>query len=235
MPEMLKSLKFEKVTIGFDGSEILQACDFNFPMKQNCRLVFANDREKFFFFHALSQLSGFNKGQFLINDENVLDFSFEEFGKYRLQIGFGFSTRGLIHNLTLRANLELPIRYHQLLPENEIRSWIENCAEYFKISDDLDRRPSDVPTNSQKATLILRAFVHKPEMIILDNPDLLLSNRYQANLLQLIEDHRKLFNLKHLFFSTNDESFSDCLTDQNIILTKKRLNLVNDNYGENVS
>ncbi|MEM7646937.1 MAG: hypothetical protein AAF203_08515, partial [Pseudomonadota bacterium] len=177
-------------------------------------------------FHSITQMVGFQKGQFLFNDDNVLDFSFEEFLKYRLNIGFGFSTRGLIHNQSLRQNLELPLRYHQMMPMDEIAPWVEHCAGYFELGSDLDRRPAEVSTNSQKATLVLRAFVHRPELIFLDAPELMLSSKLHANLLQLVDEQRQQGHLKHLFFSTADENLSDCLAEKNIILRRKRLNLV---------
>lgn len=223
---LIERMKFEKVSLVFENNEVLSGCDFEFPLNQNCRMVFKSDREKFYFFHAMTQIAGFHKGRFLMNDDNVVNFSFEEFMRYRLRTGFGFATRGLLHNQTLRQNIELPIRYHQIMPESQVSSWIETCVDYFDFKKDLDKRPSEVSPSSQKATLLTRAFVHKPELVFLDAPEMLLSNRLQANLLQLIDDHRKHYNLKHLFFSTDDEELSECLADQNIILEKKRLNLV---------
>lgn len=226
MDTLIKKLKFKQVSVGFEGRQVLQNCDFDFPMNQVCRIVFANDREKYFFYHAVTQIAGFSSGEFLINDENVLDFTFEEFAKFRTKIGFGFSTRGLIHNLTLRQNLELPMRYHHFCNPGQVRSWVEHCAEYFTMNAELDKRPAETTATAQKATLILRAFVHKPELIFLDSPEMLLSTKLQANLLQLVDDHRSSYNLQHLFFSTYDEELSDCLADLNIILKKKKLNLV---------
>jgi len=223
MSDLIKQMKFEKVCLGFEGNEVLQACDFDFPMNQNCRIVFSNDREKYYFFHGMTQIDGFKKGKFLINGEDVTNFSFEEFLKFRLKMGFGFSTRGLLHNMTLRQNLELPLKFHKFVKDTVFDEWMKDCTEYFDLEKDLDKRPSEVSPSAQKATLILRAFIHKPEMIFLDTPELMLSTKLQANLLQLIDDHRKYHNLKHLFFATYDEDLSDCLVDQNIILTKKRL------------
>ena len=221
----IESLQLKKVCMGLDGTEVLQACSFEFPMEKNIRIVFNSDREKFFFFNAMTQMEGFSSGEYLVNGKNVLDMSFEEFLPYRLKIGYGFSTRGLIHNRTLRQNLELPLRFHNLYVGKELSKWMDTCLDYFNFGSDIDKRPAEVSPSSQKSTLILRAFIHKPQLIFLDTPELMLSTKLQANLLQLIDDHRKKHNLRHLIFATNDEEFSDCLADQNVILAKKRLNL----------
>ena len=235
MAGLIENIQFEKVCLGHGDDQVLQACDFDFPMNQNVRFVFNNDREKFFFFHGMSQMAGFTKGKYLINGENVIDQSFEEFMKFRIKIGFGFSTRGLIHNRTLRQNLELPLRFHNLEKGKKFDQWMETCIEYFDIQKEIDKRPAEVSTNAQKSTLILRAFIHKPELVFLDSPELLLSTKLQANLLQLVDDHRRYHNLRHLFFATNDEELSDCLADQNVILRKKRLDLVNVNKRKRIA
>lgn len=221
-----ESVKFENVTLALGNQEILRSCDFSFPMGQNVRIVFRDDREKFFFFHAMTQMEGFEKGRYLINDQDVTEMSFEEFLPFRLKIGVGFSRRGLIHNRTLRQNLELPLRYHSFATGKVFHEWMNYCVEYFDFHKELDKRPAEVSPSAQKSTLILRAFIHKPEMVFLDTPELMLSTKLQANLLQLIDDHRKNFNLKHLFFATSDEDLSDCLVDKNIILEKKKLKTV---------
>lgn len=229
MSDVFQSLTFKEVHLGFENQEVLRCCDFDFPLGQNLRIVFENDKQKFFFFHALTQVEGFVSGQYLMNDQDVTQMSFEEFLPYRLKMGFGFSTRGLIHNRTLRQNLELPLRYHNLFSESELVTWLKSSAEYFELEKDLDKRPAEVSPNSQKATLVLRAFIHRPELVILDTPEMMLSTKLQANLLQLIDDHRKNFNLRHLIFSTYDESLSDCLTDKNILMRKKSLELIEVN------
>ena len=226
MQALIQQLRLEKATLTFEGKEILQNCSFLFPMNQNCRFVFANDQQKYFFFHSISQVAGFSQGQYFINDDNVLDFTFEEFLRYRIRIGFGFATRGLIHNRTLKDNILLPLRYHNIMPSKMSVEWFKHCTSFFDFGDELNRRPAEVSPSAQKATLILRTFILKPELVFLDTPEMLLSRKLQANLLQLIDEHRREHRLKHLYFATFDENLADCLADQSVILRNKKLELV---------
>ena len=54
-----------------------------FPLNEKARIVFANDKEKFIFFQALTQSEGILSGKYLINGEDVCNFSFEEFILYK--------------------------------------------------------------------------------------------------------------------------------------------------------
>src|SRR5690606_27362892 len=142
---------------------------------------------------------------------------------------------GLIHNRTLRQNLELPLLFHKIKSPKEASGWVNHMAEYFQINGDLNKRPSDVSPSVQKATLILRAFIHNPEWVILDSPAVLLSKKLHANLLQLIDDQMKNHGLKHLMFATHDESLADCLAEQNIILNRGKLQLVVPKHTQRVA
>ena len=166
------------------------------------------------------------QGEFLINGENILDFSFEEYQKYRKNIGFGFSTRGLLHNKTLWENVMLPISYHKIFPEKEAQEWVTYLFEYFEATEYMHFRPSDVVASAQKVALLLRAFVHKPQWLILDMPEVFLSRRLYANFLQLLTTFKKEHNLKHLFFSTDDEDLSDCLAEATLKVEKEKISIL---------
>ena len=233
--EEINHLELKKVVMRFGQREILSNSSFLFPLHCNCCFVFGDEISKFFFFHAISQITGFEQGQFLINKENVLDLSFEEFLPYRLNMGFGFSTRGLLSNRTLHENALLPVTYHHLMTESEAKEWVDYLFDYFDVTNFMHSRPAEASPSAQKAALLIRAFVHRPEMIILDSPGVLLANKLQANLLQLIDEHKKHYGLKHLFFATQDEDFAHCLTDQSVILSRGSLNLINHEREKKVA
>lgn len=214
---------FENISIVLEGQTILNRCDFKFPLQKNVRVACSDPRVRFGFFHALSQIEGFTEGAYQIDQQNILDLTFEEFIPIRRRMGFGFSTRGLLHNLTLQQNLELPLRYHQVTDEEDIKDRVLKYAEYFMIEKELKCRPADVSASTQKAVLILRAFVHHPEMIFLDSPEMMMGNHLHGNLLQLVADQKKYHNLQHLYFSTQDEVLAECLAEESVILHRHKL------------
>jgi len=225
--EPIRSIAFRDITINHGPRPILAQCSFDFPTNSNCRVIFQNEVEKFFFFNSLSGIKGFTAGEFLMNDQNILEFSFEEFLKFRKNMGFGFSTRGLLHNRSLRDNVILPLTYHMEMPLEEAEEWVEYLFTYFRAQDYMHRRPSEVVPSTQKVALILRSIAMRPEWLILDCPEIFLARKLQANLLLLIDDHRKHFGLKHLFYSTNDEELSSCLADTTLILEKQQIRVLN--------
>lgn len=224
--EDINRVEFKGVNINYGDKKLLSQCNFEFPMNSNTRLLFKRDVEKFFFLRCLSSVKGFSGGQFLINGEDILDFSFEEYLKFRKNIGFAFSIRGLLHNKTLLENVMLPLVYHKFMPEKEAKEWAEFLFEYFESTEFMHKRPSAVVASAQKVTLLIRAFVHRPQWMILDNPEVFLSRRLYANLLQLLSTFRKEHNLKHLFFSTGNEDLADCLAEATLKVERERINIL---------
>jgi ABC-type transporter Mla maintaining outer membrane lipid asymmetry ATPase subunit MlaF len=56
----------------------------------------------------------------------------------------------------------------------------------------------------KKAASILRAFALRPQVIILNDPTQGLSREHLPQLLQLIEEHKKLHHLKILIITSDD-------------------------------
>ncbi|MCB0377206.1 MAG: hypothetical protein KDD33_01815 [Bdellovibrionales bacterium] len=222
----IKRLAFENLTIEFGDKKIVDNCSFEFPLNRKIRMLFNNDVNKYAVLHAFTQVEGITQGKYFFNEDDVTQFSFEEFMSYRLNMGIGFSTRGLLHNRSLQENLLLPLMYHKMMSMDEALEHLKKFYEYFDISSVKDRRPAEVGPNMQKATLLIRAFIHEPEIVFLDNPEMLLSKGLYANLLQLIDDQVEKGNLKHLFFSTEDEDLSDCIADGFIIVKKNKFEFV---------
>ncbi len=156
------------------------------------------------------------RGAYFINSEDILKMSFEEFLPYRLQIGYSFDYGGLLANRTLKDNLLIPLLYHRLAKPAEAEKRTYKLLESLKVLGHENKRPASVSGAMRKATVVARSFILNPEMLVLDDPFVGLDDEQGNNIVELINEHRKLYGLRHVFYSTRYERFVKMLGGKSI-------------------
>ena len=122
----IESLKFEGVSFSHEGQEIIvQNVEFDFPMNEILWVKAEEGAGKSSLLQVLAGLQIPQSGKYLINGENVVEMSFEEFLPYRLKIGYSFDYGGLINNRSLFDNLVLPLLYHKIGTPEEAKSRVD--------------------------------------------------------------------------------------------------------------
>ncbi len=204
----IHSLRFENLTLTFPGQDpILNRVDFNFPMDEIVWIKSTDGSGKSSLLQILSALNMPNSGRYLINDENIIEMSFEEFLPYRLSIGYTFDYGGLISNRTLYDNLMLPLVYHKIVSTEEANSRIQEVVRKFDLGKYIQERPAHVPGRVRKLGCLLRALITRPQVIVMDDPSVGVGIETQHILVDFLMKLRRDGFAKHVFMSSYDEQF----------------------------
>lgn len=204
----IESIRFEGVSFAHEGQDpVLVNADFDFPLNQICWLKGSEGSGKSSVLQLLAGLQVPQSGKYFINQENVTEMSFEEFLPYRLQIGYSFDYGGLINNRTLRDNLSLPLLYHKICQPHEVQNSIADIVKVFELEKYLDERPAHVPGRVRKLTILARAVVMKPQILLLDDPSVGVGTDTNYAFADYIHVLRKQGYLSHIFISSYDEKF----------------------------
>lgn len=208
----IESLKFENLGFSHEASEpLFQNLDFSFPMNKIIWLKASDGSGKSTLMQLLAGLQSPTIGSILINDQNIGELNFEDFLPYRLNIGYSFDYGGLIHNRSIYENLMMPLEYHRILPEDEAKQRVEMYLSEFNLKEFANERPAHVPGRVRKMSVILRALILHPDLLILDDPSVGLGPEMQENLANHILGLRAQGHLKHVFISSYDEKFMSLL------------------------
>ena len=154
---------------------------------------------------ALAFIHNQVEGEILVNSQNALDFSFEEFHPLRMNISYTFDYGGLLNNRSLKENIALPLQYHDELEMSEIDELVESYLSLFKILEFKDLRPAMTPGFVRKLGCIIRSLIIQPEVLIMDGPTASLDKERSEILVNYVSEKFHDGSIKMIFFSTSYE------------------------------
>lgn len=95
----------------------------------------------------------------------------------RRTVGYVSIDGGLLSNMTLRHNIELPMRYHAVAERPAIEKRAAELLEQAGLQRHADALASTVPAEIQKCAAYLRAVAIEPQVLLVEDPSALLHPR----------------------------------------------------------
>ena len=84
----------------------------------------------------------------------------------RERLGYVLQTGGLLPFLSVRGNLELPLRMNGRRDDGDVAA----AARRMGIADHLDSRPDRLSGGERQRVAVLRALLHGPALVLADEP-----------------------------------------------------------------
>jgi putative ABC transport system ATP-binding protein len=111
-----------------------------------------------------------SKGRYFFLDEDVSKYPERKLAQIRKRnIGFIFQSFNLIDELTVFANVELPLVY-QRLPAAERKRKVDAVLERLGIAARRQHFPTQLSGGQQQRVAVARALVVSPKLILADEP-----------------------------------------------------------------
>jgi putative ABC transport system ATP-binding protein len=121
----------------------------------------------------------------------------------REKIGFVFQTFNLIPVFTASENVEFPLLVQGVSPA-ERRKRVAEALENVGLSARAGHRPDLLSGGERQRVAVARAIVHRPSLVLADEPTANLDTRNATQLIDLMRDLNRTLGLTFIF-STHDQ------------------------------
>ena len=127
-------------------------------------------------------------GSYILGGEDIGSLPDDDLSEIRSQrIGFVFQNFNLIQQLTVLENLEVPMVYIGIAPDERRRRAIE-LAERVGLADRADHRPMQLSGGQQQRVCIARAMINDPLILLADEPTGALDSKTGQQILELFDE-----------------------------------------------
>ena len=104
------------------------------------------------------------------------------------KIGMVFQSYHLLDDLTVQENIDLPLSYKDI-PRGERQGLVADTLDRFQIVGKKDLYPSQLSGGQQQLVGIARAVIHKPALLLADEPT---GNLHSSQAKEIMELFREL-------------------------------------------
>lgn len=206
----IQTLALENLSFGYPQSHaIFENVSMELPKAKAVWIRSPGGRGKSTLLRLMMGLLNPQSGGVLINGQNISELSFEDFLPYRLSMGYSFDMGGLLNNKTLFDNLMLPLLYHKMITEQEACRRVEHAIDRFGLSAVKHLRPYAVTGSMRKLTCVIRAFLHEPQVIFLDDPLIGLKEENVNDLFVYLEESFASRGLQQMIFTSESSVLAE--------------------------
>ncbi len=135
--------------------------------------------------NILAMLDDQWRGEFRFDDVSVETLNRKQRADLaRRRVGMVFQSYHLLDDLTVAENIDLPLSYKDI-PRSERQALVADTLDRFSIVGKKDLFPSQLSGGQQQLVGIARAVIHRPSLLLADEPTGNLHSEQAAEIMQL--------------------------------------------------
>lgn len=160
-----------------------------------------------------------DEGEIKIFDKDVVKINQEALDSLRADIGFLFQGSALYDSMTVRENLEFPLRRHakKFKEAVNIDAMVKEALQSVGLLSAINLMPSELSGGMKKRIALARALILKPKIILYDEPTSGLDPVTANEIISLMKSIQKKYNTTSLII-THDLNCAKSISDRIVFL-----------------
>jgi len=190
----------------FGSQEVLKDVSLKLLNGENLVVLGKSGSGKSVLIKCIVRLLNPDAGTIQVLGENISTLNNDRLGELRQKIGFLFQSGALYDSMTVKENLEFPLRrIKKNLSEKEISEKVMEVLENVGLADALNKMPSQLSGGMRKRISLARTIVVDPMIMLYDEPTTGLDPVTSDEISGLINDVQKRYKTSSIIITHDIE------------------------------
>lgn len=155
----------------FGNNHVLVDFNFNLYKGENVAVLGKSGSGKSVFIKCIIGLLRPDSGTVKVLDDNIPDLNHEQLDRLRVKMGFLFQSNALYDSMTVRENLEFPLRRHWIeISKEETNKKVMEVLTNVGLAHTVDMMPIELSGGMRKRIALARTLILNPEIMLYDEP-----------------------------------------------------------------
>ncbi|MBP6532427.1 MAG: ATP-binding cassette domain-containing protein [Bacteroidia bacterium] len=195
-------IEIKNLSKSFGTQEVLKDISLNLYQGENLVVLGKSGTGKSVLIKCIVGLLSIDNGSINLFGKDVATADRNELGLLRQKTGFLFQSGALYDSMTVRQNLEFPLRrIKKELSETEIENKVKEVLENVGLADTIDKMPSQLSGGMRKRISLARTIIVDPEIILYDEPTTGLDPVTSEEISLLIMDIQKKYKTSSIIIT----------------------------------
>jgi len=166
------AIRIENLHKAFGANQVLRGFNLSVWKGENLAVMGKSGSGKSVLIKCIIGLETIDRGTLNVLGENIPDLHQKKLDNLRSEIGFQFQGSALYDSMTVRENLEFPLRRHpDKMGKNVSADELVHAAlEDVGLLHAIDRMPAELSGGMKKRIALARTLIMQPKIILYDEP-----------------------------------------------------------------
>jgi phospholipid/cholesterol/gamma-HCH transport system ATP-binding protein len=168
---MEKVIEIRDLKKSFGDKQVLKGINLTLKRGENIAILGGSGSGKSVLIKCIVGLIKPDSGTLKVLNKNLKDLDKTQLDELRQRVGYLFQGGALYDSMTVRKNLEFPVR-RTLTSKNkdEVDEMVKEVLKSVGLLDAIDKMPAELSGGMKKRVGLARTLILKPEIILYDEP-----------------------------------------------------------------
>lgn len=203
----------------FGDNHVLNGFHLKLHQGENLVIMGKSGSGKSVMIKCLVGLMEADRGNITVMQNDITKLDAAAMDVLRADIGFLFQGSALYDSMTVRENLEFPLRRHKdkFGDDMDTESMVIEALENVGLADAIDLMPSELSGGMKRRVALARTLILRPKIILYDEPTSGLDPITAKEIIILMQDIQKKYGTSSLII-THDVDCARVISDRMILL-----------------